>query len=705
MARTESVVDEKIGTALPALLQLNLALKCLQLYPPNHTTPVEVNEKLLQLLKEYISRYGPLVMSITKHGLDIDGREFGQDSQALRSFGLRLYRLRVQQLGFAPGVDSKQLMGFLSIACMDPEEVYDLGGVRELLLQHDIKSIAVREAELQLAADELVSDDELASSRQVTYGYLKQLLSGQSALTPESRRQLLALLRGDTRTLVGFMMSGLSELGGGATAESVARMLPKLGDMAEAELLDDRALIFRNLAEAILLFDKGVKEDLVPRVFAPEAGSRLMRNLAAQLSDEELAELLSAALSGQKLTWSKLPDVLEGLSIPGTRLQEVARLVVRRLQPSAEDAAKLQNVTNRLAARPTTEDIESVSEEQIAAVATLLDSAEKKRLLEELGTIRPIDIMEELVSSLGGILYLETEHEKYGKVIHLTRQLIAESVTGHEWPVAASALRMLQDEHNRQARVSLDHANVVKTVLRDISSRRHVEKLVVALEQAPETAEPIMKYFEALAKRAVIHLLDMLAVETRRNRRRLICEVLAHIGKPDLANLGGKTTDHRWYLVRNVVGILGQIGDPSAVTYMEKGAGHNDVRVRLETVRALSRLGPKAAKLLVQLLDDRDSQVRAAAVQSLGRVGDAATVQTLVTMLGRPDPFYRRTQLRCEVMRALGVLQGRPAIPLLLMFSRRKGWLFRKKVNALSEAAQAALREIGMRRTSHVVHG
>lgn len=77
---------------------------------------------------------------------------------------------------------------------------------------------------------------------------------------------------------------------------------------------------------------------------------------------------------------------------------------------------------------------------------------------------------------------------------------------------------------------------------------------------------------------------------------------------------------------------LGRLRDPGAVEQLEGFVrdGDRDMDERLEAVNALSALeGPEKVDALVRLIRFDDSQIRARAAQSLGRVGDALSIPAL----------------------------------------------------------------------------
>jgi len=71
------------------------------------------------------------------------------------------------------------------------------------------------------------------------------------------------------------------------------------------------------------------------------------------------------------------------------------------------------------------------------------------------------------------------------------------------------------------------------------------------------------------------------------------------------------TDDRRWYLVRNILYILGRIGKEQSLPYIQRALNHEDLRVKREAIQALGLIGgQKAIGLLVRALTDNDVRVR-----------------------------------------------------------------------------------------------
>ena len=148
--------------------------------------------------------------------------------------------------------------------------------------------------------------------------------------------------------------------------------------------------------------------------------------------------------------------------------------------------------------------------------------------------------------------------------------------------------------------------------------------------------------------------------------RARMCQVLAKVGPSIVPSLLEWLDDPRWYLVRNLVHVLGKIGDESAFGPVVTLLSHPHARVRIESVRALALIAPaRAAAPLVTVSRDVDPEVRLEVVHALGalRREEAITVLRDVAAGGAGDPVD--APLRREAIEALAAIGTRrvPARP------------------------------------------
>ncbi|MBI4745802.1 MAG: HEAT repeat domain-containing protein [Deltaproteobacteria bacterium] len=196
-----------------------------------------------------------------------------------------------------------------------------------------------------------------------------------------------------------------------------------------------------------------------------------------------------------------------------------------------------------------------------------------------------------------------------------------------------------------------------------------------------------------LKGRAAGRVADRLATEDDVGARKTLNNILVMMGKEIIPELLEGLSDARWYVARNTVRILGEIGESNGVEdALRSSLAHKDPRVRKETVRALSMIkGPETINLIKSVLDDSDSSVIELAVVSLGLLGDEGSVQDLIDLVEeRADSGAGR-----EAVRALGRIGSRKAVAYLIRNLEKRGWFLGKRDDELKVICVSALADAG----------
>ena len=171
-----------------------------------------------------------------------------------------------------------------------------------------------------------------------------------------------------------------------------------------------------------------------------------------------------------------------------------------------------------------------------------------------------------------------------------------------------------------------------------------------------------------------------------RSVRRALVEVIVQMGDDASEVLERMVEDNRWFVVRNGVNVLGQIGDEASVQHLTTTLANEDARVRRETVSALTRIGGEDASMLVtSALEDSDPTVRAAAARSVGVLKVERTLRTLIQMLENES----NEDVLVEVAKALGQLGDPSAVNALE--KRAVGSFFSRPPTAVRVAAYQGL--------------
>lgn len=193
-----------------------------------------------------------------------------------------------------------------------------------------------------------------------------------------------------------------------------------------------------------------------------------------------------------------------------------------------------------------------------------------------------------------------------------------------------------------------------------------------------------------LGREMALALADALEEARDRFQRRSFLDAMLAQGPMALEVAQGMLEDPRWWVMRNGVSIIGEIGDHEAVSYLTGALANPDARVRRETVLALAKLGgTDAGQLLMGMLDDHDAEVRAMTCRAVGVLGVEKALKPLLRILEEEQD----QEVQVECLQALGKIGDPGAVPSI---EKKAGkGVFSRRSQEIRVAAYRALAAIG----------
>jgi HEAT repeat protein len=178
----------------------------------------------------------------------------------------------------------------------------------------------------------------------------------------------------------------------------------------------------------------------------------------------------------------------------------------------------------------------------------------------------------------------------------------------------------------------------------------------------PPAVRSMRQLIKLLGPEALERLLIALGEEADLSKRRHIFDLLVALGPMVVPAALALIADSRWYVRRNMLSLLREVGQGLAPDVLRPALEHPEPRVRLEAVKCLPLATAEIPDDLVRkVIHDADARVAEAAVSTLGSARVAAASEPLVELLSHPDPFALQTQLRIRALQALGEI-GDPSV-------------------------------------------
>ncbi len=192
-----------------------------------------------------------------------------------------------------------------------------------------------------------------------------------------------------------------------------------------------------------------------------------------------------------------------------------------------------------------------------------------------------------------------------------------------------------------------------------------------------------------VGREGALALADALEESRDRFQRRAFLDAMVALGPMGLEMAERMVRDPRWFVVRNGVTVIGELGGKEAVTHLTATLANADSRVRRETVLSLAKVGGLDAEmLLLGMLNDGEPEVRAAACRGLGALKSDRALRSLLGALKDHDPG-----VQVDCLRALGQIGDPGAVRLVE--KRALGGLFSRPPQEVRIAAFRALAGIG----------
>ena len=210
------------------------------------------------------------------------------------------------------------------------------------------------------------------------------------------------------------------------------------------------------------------------------------------------------------------------------------------------------------------------------------------------------------------------------------------------------------------------------------------------LPQRPEAYERYVPVFARTDEAGVEVLVDALIAAPSIAYRRIYFDTLVRLGT-GVRTLIHMLGDSRWFAVRNVAELLGEMGVMEAEPELTKLLEHPDDRVRAAAGGALTKLGSSAAARGVQAaLRDAGAKVREHVTDAVRGRGGAHSVHSLVRAIGQDED----DGVQMAMLTALARIGTPAAVEKLVAIASSAGGIFKRTPIPLRVAAVHALGEV-----------
>jgi len=206
------------------------------------------------------------------------------------------------------------------------------------------------------------------------------------------------------------------------------------------------------------------------------------------------------------------------------------------------------------------------------------------------------------------------------------------------------------------------------------------------------SADDYANVFLTLGDKAISCLIEDLTTREELKARRRVADMVTRFEEKALPRILPLLKDSRWYVVRNMISLLGEIKAVSSVSSLKETLRHPDLRVRKECIKTLSGIRSKEAmNYLFDVLHGKDEELAASCASILGALKETQAVEPLMAIVKNS----RNKALQIEAIMSMGKIGSHETVPYLVKTLRKGRFLnFGSRVDIRASAA-LALGEIG----------
>jgi HEAT repeat protein len=356
------------------------------------------------------------------------------------------------------------------------------------------------------------------------------------------------------------------------------------------------------------------------------------------------------------------------------------------------------------------------AEKPLSAVATGVQTAEHRiqdlvyqnvyalteeeiaKVKHEMQTEEGQDLLSEMIQILTSILLVEDNLKDFDEVVKILQDMLDLMIGRGDFQHARRILEVFWELQAPEKGIPEQLREVVRMAIDWAGSGERIEKLKTVLNsETVRDLDHLHAYLVLHRKNAISPLVNLLGTLNKMKPRRILCEAMVELAREETDVLISRLTDRQWYTIRNIVYILGKIGNEKVVDALVPLIRHSETRVRKEVLRAYETLsGPKAKQYLMQFLKDDDSSIRILAAKTVAHSKIPGAVEHLLETISAVHFKDRDLYEKKEIFDALGRVGGNKILPAMQKILKQRAWfrIHKGRIEELQLCAIIALKRV-----------
>ena len=644
---------------LPEFLkQIEIGSRSLLMYSEKHPRAQQVIQQAYDGLNEALNSHETITVSIAEGNLLLEGQIVEKGNPVLDRLSQNLFSRSVHSLTFLKGLTRDELVGLMHDLALKPQRIAEMGGFEKVLHERGAKNIQVNK---------------------VKYGIISEGEAGAGAVTgqnifPDLLLAVQGMLSGGTDAPVtaADLEKKLDASSGADSASILFRIFHMVAQRAPglqvAEEREATEALRKRFAELFHGFTSAMQGKLLMSALMSTTEEqddplhKFYRDLTPEDLESSMLAMLEEPLNKEELR--SLFAVMKNdaaLTISEPVQQKFQELGLEEIRPQPA-------IWDEILAKPVfqPDDIRTAPG-ALAGALSQQKLTEADHLSKRIFSLLSAGTLEQkmvIVQILPAIVRILASNEHW-KNIESSVQFLCSSCYRREpaIEIVAALQSMLLDVFETRYRER--SFSVCEEIVRTIRSRQHQPEYLIGkrADRIPllqtellqeicvksEGFEAAMQYLRICGPAGADFVLNQLADEEDSRVRANLIACIEHLD-PDqvLPEIEKRISDPRWFVLRNLITILGKMNLSQTPAFLQKIALHPEPRVVKEIIKNIYK-SPRRSDigLLVLLLEHPDKTTRLQSLHLIQKLDlRAAAPKALDLARSSPEPDVRIAALQ-----------------------------------------------------------
>lgn len=422
-------------------------------------------------------------------------------------------------------------------------------------------------------------------------------------------------------------------------------------------------------------------------VLSPEDRSRRQEDIITRLWKAEFENIEYVVVEGFRAVADEDPDEVE------MEVEKVVAYLYRQLQSNSQDYLRFA----RISSDDLNLELNDVDQLRGVIVQGVTTTAADKARVQQSIDAEELRVLPKMVVVLFQLLELDTSEENFEDVAEAFVQLL-DALLLQENFTAIHQIRERFGVSANKPKLRPEKRDLIQRCAERFNGRMAESQRLQTIAQILNSGnakdpDGVRGYLTSLGVDAIVPLVDMLEILELPPNRRLVCDVLADLGKDNVALFTSRLTHPSSNLVKDMLYILDKINPPEKFALFTHVLKHPNAVLRLETLALIGKNESEECFATLQrvFLESDDPQMRAQAARLFPFHLPSKSVPILMAVVNA-ESFEKRTEPEKKaIFTALAQIQAPEAQQYLRGIFEAKSGLFSKKVDKVKLLAISGL--------------